>query len=436
MRYDLTEPQQEITPEWSSPQTYSDRQKPKLYLFILSVIAFSIPLETLLPHYFGMRSHIFYLSALGMALAVLVIPTLLRKFFSASGLLLITVAFVWTITIYFVYPVRTNNEYELVVQLILSGVMFIYVADDVSYRDRFIKLYWGGWFILCVLSLQQYLSGQAEVATLRVLDIERVMGILSFSPAQHGAQVAAGLCVAIILTMRQPRGWGKAFMFGSVLLGSTVVLMTSSRTAVVSLVLTMLLYVFVEFGQNKSEFIRSNMTLLVVMVFGSLLVLTQTSFLDSFLVRITRTFTEGDTTGRTELAQAALELYKQNPILGIGQGNSIAAIGPYLLYHPEGVDLHNYYLKMLVEGGIISFPALMLGLLLVIRRGWKWYRCSGEAVYFFPLILLLIISLGGRTFHYKVLWFFLVFTALTPPMNKIETPAANGTATKTARLLT
>ena len=70
---------------------------------------------------------------------------------------------------------------------------------------------------------------------------------------------------------------------------------------------------------------------------------------------------DGFGAGRLLIWQEALTLYKENPILGIGPGNSTHyakqyAIGELL---PYGSALHNSFLDLLVDYGILGFAALM-----------------------------------------------------------------------------
>lgn len=391
-----------------------------LFPWVLAVIVFSLPLETLLPHYFGIRSHVYYLTILALALSALYLKQLVQNFSRSKGLLLLFLSFFWTILIYFLSPFHYNSEYVLLVQQILFCFLLLYIANSPVWRIRLIWLYWAGWVLLCIISLQYYLAGNVDTVDYSKLGIERIIGVLSFSAAQHGAQIATGFMVALILFFNQKKSFTKALLFGSLLLGSIVVIMTASRTAVISLLLTIITYFLVEVEQKRNKFIQANLVPIITLLLGMFFVFSQTdtgsSLMNPFIKRINLTVQTGDTTGRSNLAWAAWELAKENPILGIGQGNSVLAMGRYSIGHSMGVDVHNYYLRMLVEGGWVGLTLFLTGLFLIVRQGWRWYQFSGESFYFYPLLLLLIIAFGGRPFHYKILWFFFAFNALTPAL--------------------
>jgi O-antigen ligase len=79
-----------------------------------------------------------------------------------------------------------------------------------------------------------------------------------------------------------------------------------------------------------------------------------------------------------------------------------------------GSDVHNYYLRMLMDGGVLGFMLLLIGIFLIVRKGWRWYRESGEGAYFLPLVYLLVASFAGRALQYKIGWFFLAMNAVVP----------------------
>lgn len=72
---------------------------------------------------------------------------------------------------------------------------------------------------------------------------------------------------------------------------------------------------------------------------------------------------------RFELWKEALEMFKSNPIFGIGFRN-YRTIGPG--------DTHNNFLKILAEGGIIGFFIYIYLYYLAFKSGWQLYRKAEE----------------------------------------------------------
>lgn len=79
-------------------------------------------------------------------------------------------------------------------------------------------------------------------------------------------------------------------------------------------------------------------------------------YMGRFVKAVVEYGNEDITTGRSALWKKAIALFKDNPILGIGVGNYILVSGSY-------TDVHNTYLQVLCEQGIIGFVLYLIGLL-------------------------------------------------------------------------
>jgi len=116
----------------------------------------------------------------------------------------------------------------------------------------------------------------------------------------------------------------------------------------------------------------------LLLLVGGLLIAWQTVLPDAVQERITMT-TEAAAPGelessaqeRVELWQDAFELLGQNPVIGIGFGTyqALKRVGPYS-------DTHNYYIKVLVETGVVGLCVFLWLLLRMWRVGFVLYRTS------------------------------------------------------------
>ena len=98
---------------------------------------------------------------------------------------------------------------------------------------------------------------------------------------------------------------------------------------------------------------------------------------------------------RIELVQAAWQMFRQSPIFGIGLGSFLPRLPEFLLprqfYFLQPV--HNIFLLILTETGVIVFGLTIFGLGLILKRLWKKRK--------HPLFLaLLVIILTGFFDHY------------------------------------
>ena len=68
-----------------------------------------------------------------------------------------------------------------------------------------------------------------------------------------------------------------------------------------------------------------------------------------------------DTATRFMLWDTAWNLFVQSPIIGIGWGNFVGTYGSYISFIPADVfDVHNLYLQLLAETGIVGFAAFFV----------------------------------------------------------------------------
>jgi len=403
----------------------SSKKRTFLFPILLSIIAFSLPIETLLPYYFEIRSHVFYLSIFALLLIIYYWKYTITYLSRVRGLIIVVISFLLNISIYLINPIYKNDEYLLIFQLILLSIFFISISDKPNWRKKIIEYFWIGWTILVFLSIYFYVDGDTVSRFYNQIGSERIISILGFSAIQHGTQISTGLLVTLILAFNEHSKKKRYLYIFSGIIGSLALFLTSSRSSIFSFIITILFFILLEVGTKKSKFIKKNLFSITFTLFGVFIIFTQTeignNLLNSFTSRFDLFITVGDIGGRDIIYNAALDYLYRNPnilFLGVGQGNSQYVIARYLNSYESVIDLHNYYLRMLFEGGLISFMFFMIGLILILKRGWDWYKFSGESYYFFPLILLLIIAFTGRPFHYKIMWFFLAFSSMTPMVCK------------------
>lgn len=187
----------------------------------------------------------------------------------------------------------------------------------------------------------------------------------------------------------------KKIVAGTLLLA---ILSTGSKAAI--LVLGLLFFILLLGNLRLRNY--KQVTIFVVITIISAFVIIKTfsqNDMFSFLFNRIGEFASGDlsviTTGRTDLWKFAFSLLK-NPIFflfGIGYG----AFGNYLYgmtvpYYLEGISLvHNTFLSILVETGIVNFICLLLGTCSIFLKTIKYFFRSKSV--FWLLILISEISL-------------------------------------------
>jgi O-antigen ligase len=142
-------------------------------------------------------------------------------------------------------------------------------------------------------------------------------------------------------------------------------------------------------------------------------------------IRMTRTVTVGgqaqiedSAAVRLGLWNIAWNLFKQNPVIGVG-------FGGYAFSIPEGAysrwkDTHNYYAKMLAEQGIVGLGLFLIVLVVSFRSGWRLWKAGKEGfekglgLGFMGCVLALASTnfFGDRWSYFEVGTYFWVFWGL------------------------
>jgi hypothetical protein len=383
-----------------------------LLFWVLTAIAFTLPLEGVSTGYLGegVRTIPFYLAALALPLALLRWSVLVKGMANSRGFLPIVLAFAWAALLYYLHPLREHKEVQLVAQLIALGAMFTMVAQDTRARRILIWAYWMGSVILSVMSLVDYTRGRYTVWSHG--GVVRAEDLVGLKTNTHAFEVGAGLVVAFVLLGRVTTGRTRLALALSIVVGAVAFMTDASKGASVAFVLSMLLWALLCFpsgGRTGAHPLFKRVVYLAVFV-GCLSFAASRFDLVKRLVgysagRFHDMLYEHKYSERDVLFREGLKLVEGH-LVGAGQGNSMALL--------DGEDVHNYYLRMLIDGGVLGFCLFSVGLFLVLRTGWKWSRSSGEFEVLLALVFLLIGSVTLAAFHYKIMWFFLALNCRTP----------------------
>jgi len=223
---------------------------------------------------------------------------------------------------------------------------------------------------------------------------------------------AAGvICIGIIANWVY---WNKGKTFLMQIILYWALILTAKRSFIVlAIVVPMIVYYFSYTKKNKGSKIFVIIGLLGLVFFAYSFL--QASESDIVLMeRIERTFsavnTNEATSGRGELADYAIELFKHNYMMGIG-------FGRFSLYY--GTSVHNVYLQLLCETGILGFisfigPAVV-SLLNTIKKAAHLVNQEKKVVYAIKFslsmqLLFLIYAFVGNPL-YNLQWIYIYFLA-------------------------
>lgn len=116
---------------------------------------------------------------------------------------------------------------------------------------------------------------------------------------------------------------------------------------------------------------------------------------------------------RIILWDVAMDKFQSSPLVGVGFGN-------FKKMNEFGLDTHNYYVKLLSEGGLVSFSAFVIFMIVSVRSGVSLLKDGSN-----PLEQKLAIGLlaclastivgnffGDRFTHYPLISYFYVYLAM------------------------
>lgn len=130
----------------------------------------------------------------------------------------------------------------------------------------------------------------------------------------------------------------------------------------------------------------------------------------SLMERLTATVEEGDDAGRTELSAAAIKIFRDNPVFGVGELQF-----RYLMRSEFGFThtVHNLYWYVFVTTGLFGAFFFFSFIAIILSRVWRYRKICPFALVLF-VSMLLIASKTGGVLTYITMWFgFALSTSLT-----------------------
>ena len=189
------------------------------------------------------------------------------------------------------------------------------------------------------------------------------------------------------------------------------VIMTGSRGA--SLAFGAILFCMIFYSKRRTAFL-----VLVMLALGPAIYLMKDVYF-SRMQTIAHYQDEASASSRVEFWQAAIEMWQDYPLLGVGFGQrNFSAMVPKYTGKNDRHVVHNTYLQMLVDSGIFAF--LLYCLLLIVTIVWlgksiRETRWSGSGVEAIPMALqVAIIGMTlGSTFYSLQLFDYLYMLLMT-----------------------
>lgn len=185
----------------------------------------------------------------------------------------------------------------------------------------------------------------------------------SYGPNQVSNMMGLGALVGTMLLILLPQARGAKFV---ILVGTLLMLgqalLTFSRGGIYSFVLAVAV-----FGLHLLRNRRARTAFLAIFaLFVVLLFIGIYPFLDDFTNgTLSQRFSDLDTTGRLELAQIDLQVFRDNPIVGVGVGQAAEFNEAYF---GRSLAAHTEFTRLLAEHGLFGILAILILTWMVLKR--------------------------------------------------------------------
>lgn len=307
--------------------------------------------------------------------------------------------FVFVLWIGFTYFWSFNNEQSLdrVITFFQLFVM-VWLVNQWSFEKKhfnmFLFAYVLGAFVSAFATVINYFKGVAVVW--------QRYSALGFNPNDLAIILALGFPISLHLFAEMRAGWIRLVCLFYCMFAPFAIILTGSRNGLIALALAVgfVLFKLVKFSLPK----RIAMILVVTVTLFGVAAWAPVESLD----RLSTTGDEiagGTLNARFSIWWAGLQLFAQNPVLGVGAGNFADAVEALL-----GVSVapHNVYLSILVDHGIVGFTIFSL---IVISAFYRAYQLDGSSrgLWISVLIILFISAMASNWEWRKQLWLMVTF---------------------------
>jgi O-antigen ligase len=385
----------------------------RVVFWAMCALAASIPTEAFTDGYDAMtkggtRAPAFYLGIIACVLALPMSVRLVTQLLKATPILLLAIAFLIAYTVLAVYVVAGQAHFTAFLnadkqaKLILLATLFLGPARLPVWRRRLVLSYLTGWGLFITVSLSQLITGQT-----RNIEMSNGARISVLGMNENGVSIfaAAGL-VLVFAELQSAERRAARILSGAALIGGTVVfLLGVSRTGLAGLVagicVASVSITAGSVGTMKQAISRVIARTIVPGTIAVTLVLssqTLSGTLSAWDQRIEGAVDGTDRGYREELNEQSLGLAIENP-QGIGQERASIYLG--------GLDPHNGYLKMLVEGGFLALGFLVAAYLTLAYWSLKLSKVQENAGPLGAFAMFAITTVAGQDMANLNYWFFL-----------------------------
>jgi O-antigen ligase len=332
-----------------------------------------------------------------------------NRIHAALAFFLLVVTAAWLISPYAALP-GCQSVVEDYCKIIVFYVLVITSVRNPSDLRKLVMLYLVAVSLYAGHSLREYVAGRHQWR----MGISRMIGVDSTYGDPNA--FAAGLVYAVTMTLpfwsEKPPLWGKSLLLAFTGLAGLCVLLTGSRAGFVGLGLAGIMALFATGRRKTAIGLLLAAAADVPIVFGFLPEELQNRYLTIIDPSVGPHNAQTSAEGRWEGLMAGLQIWQQNPLLGLGPGSFRAATG-------RDIASHNVYGQVVSDLGTMGLLALA-GLVLCYVINWlearRHYRAHPDrprgfdfhvsrAVGLNVVLLLVMGACGHNLYRFHWVWF-------------------------------
>lgn len=195
---------------------------------------------------------------------------------------------------------------------------------------------------------------------------------LTIHYSTNGMYIAMGICMYFTMYINEIKNKKRKKYFFAFFICISALLMTGKRGPLIAVIFAcFLIFIITSRGKPNGRTVK---IIYIIVILG--IVLLVLSFFIPELGNTFKRFTNGSdnlSNGRDLLYKNAVEIFKKNPILGIGW-NKFKYIQTAMIFSNKTNihDVHNIYLQLLCESGIVGFISFMIGFTYTINLSLKF----------------------------------------------------------------
>lgn len=249
---------------------------------------------------------------------------------------------------FFVSPLL---KYLLIYYLIIN-----YITTEKKFKKIF-KIYW----------LSHIISAGYAIYNYYFLGIKRTSGF-THNPNRLGAIMMMFIIVNFSIALFKENGFKtRLISISGIVIGFLALFSTASRGALIGLILSLFVIS-----------ILKDWKILIYLLIGLLILgMFIPEYYKNRIFKLTD-LESNNVKSRIAMYKAGIDLFRQNPILGIGLNNVRTVYDTYDLNEFDDFggnhrNLHNLFINILVELGIIGFFVFVMILINIFKKGWSNY---------------------------------------------------------------